>query len=126
MFWEGLGSNLRIDRSLTKHESHYLLSLALLTLLVIRRMSDNYIAYIILQCCETVPGKMVAVGLQCFCIPFRIPYATQTKKIACNTQIGQEWVILDRDGSGNLINRWKGSEEANHITIEGRLSRIDR
>lgn len=41
-------------------------SLVLLTPLDISRMLDNIIAYITLKCCETVPGKLVAVGLQCF------------------------------------------------------------
>lgn len=47
--------------------------------------------------------------------PIRYPHET----IANHTRIGQEGVIPDRFASGDLINRRKGSEEANHTTIGG-------
>ena len=40
--------------------------LVLLAPLDTSRMLDNIIAYITLKCCDTVPGKLVAVGQQCF------------------------------------------------------------
>ncbi len=52
-------------------------------------------------------------------LDFQNPISYPNETIAYHARIGQEGVIPDRFVSGDLINRRKGSEEANHTTIGG-------